>query len=103
MQVVVNPEFTPEAHEKAKRVRSEDVLAVRGTLVHRSEETVNPNLATGAVELMAQELRVLNPSGCRRSRWTTTSSPPKPAVSATAISTSGGRAACVRSRSGTAC
>ena len=62
VQVVVNPEVTPEAHEKAKRVRSEDVLAVRGSLVRRSEETVNPNLATGAVELMAQELRVLNPS-----------------------------------------
>lgn len=62
VQVVVNPEVTPEAHEKAKRVRAEDVLAVRGTLVRRSEETVNPNLATGALELMARELRVLNPS-----------------------------------------
>ena len=62
VQVVVNPEVTPEAHEKAKRVRSEDVLAVCGSLVRRSEETVNPNLATGTVELMAQELRVLNPS-----------------------------------------
>ena len=62
VQVVLNPEVTPEAHEKAKRVRSEDVLAVRGTLVHRSEETVNPGIATGAVELMARELRVLNPS-----------------------------------------
>ena len=62
VQVVVNPEVTPEAHEKAKRVRSEDVLAVRGSLVRRSEETINPNIATGAVELMAQELRVLNPS-----------------------------------------
>ena len=62
VQVVVNPEVTPEAHEKAKRVRCEDVLAVRGSLVRRSEETVNPNLSTGMVELMAQELRVLNPS-----------------------------------------
>ena len=62
VQVVVNPEVTPEAHEKAKRIRSEDVLAVRGTLVRRSEETVNSSLGTGAVELMARELRVLNPS-----------------------------------------
>lgn len=62
VQVVLNPEVTPKAHDKAKRVRSEDVLAVRGTLVHRSEETVNPSIATGAVELMARELRVLNPS-----------------------------------------
>ena len=62
VQVVVNPEVTPEAHERAKRIRSEDVLAVRGTLVRRSEETVNSNLGTGTVELMARELRVLNPS-----------------------------------------
>ena len=62
VQVVVNPEVTPEAHEKAKRIRSEDVLAVRGTLVRRSEETVNSSLGTGTVELMARELRVLNPS-----------------------------------------
>ena len=62
VQVVVNPEVTPEAHERAKRIRSEDVLAVRGTLVRRSAETVNSNLGTGTVELMARELRVLNPS-----------------------------------------
>ena len=62
VQVVVNPEVTPEAHEKAKKVRSEDVLAVRGSLVSRSAETVNPNIPTGSVELMARELRVLNVS-----------------------------------------
>ncbi len=62
VQVVVNPEVTPEAHEKARQVRSEDVLAVRGVLVGRSEATVNPAIATGAVELVARELRVLNPS-----------------------------------------
>ena len=62
VQVVVNPEVTPEAHEKARKSRSEDVLAVRGPLVRRSAETVNPNIPTGAVELMARELRVLNVS-----------------------------------------
>ncbi len=62
VQVVVNPVIAPEVHEKAKRLRSEDVLAVRGTLVRRSEETVNSNIATGMVELIAQELKVLNPS-----------------------------------------
>lgn len=62
VQVVVNPEVTPEAHEKARKVRSEDVLAVRGPLVSRSAETVNPNIPTGSVELMARELRVLNVS-----------------------------------------
>lgn len=62
VQVVFNPEVAPEAHEKAKEVRSEDVLAVRGALIHRSPETVNDQLPTGAVELVAAELRILNPS-----------------------------------------
>ena len=62
VQAVFNPEVASEAHEKAKGVRSEDVLAIKGVLVHRSKETVNPELPTGAVELVAEELRVLNPS-----------------------------------------
>ena len=61
-QVVFNPEFDPHSHEKAKQIRSEDVIAVRGTLSKRSPETINPDLATGEVELMCKELRLLNAS-----------------------------------------
>jgi aspartyl-tRNA synthetase len=61
-QVVFNPAVSPMAHEKAKQIRSEDVIAVRGTLARRTPETVNPNLATGEVELMVSELRLLNAS-----------------------------------------
>jgi aspartyl-tRNA synthetase len=61
-QVVFNPEVDQIAHEKAKQIRSEDVIAVRGTLARRTPETVNPNLATGEVELMVKELRLLNAS-----------------------------------------
>ncbi len=61
-QVVFNPEVDQNAHEKAKQIRSEDVIAVRGTLARRTPETVNPNLATGEVELMVKELRLLNAS-----------------------------------------
>jgi len=61
-QVVFNPEVDPGSHEKAKQIRSEDVIAVRGTLAHRTSEAVNPNLATGEVELIAGELRLLNAS-----------------------------------------
>jgi aspartyl-tRNA synthetase len=61
-QVVFNPEFDPLSHEKAKQIRSEDVIAVRGTLSKRSPETINPDLATGEVELMCKELRLLNAS-----------------------------------------
>jgi aspartyl-tRNA synthetase len=61
-QVVFNPEVDASSHEKAKQIRSEDVIAVRGTLAHRTVETVNANLATGEVELIAGELRLLNAS-----------------------------------------
>ena len=62
VQVVFNPEIDPDAHEKAKQIRSEDVIAVRGTLARRPPETVNPDLATGAVELLVHEARLLNAS-----------------------------------------
>src|SRR5215831_19213543 len=61
-QVVFNPEVDAAAHEKAKQIRSEDVIAVRGTLGKRPPETLNPELATGEVELLGQELRLLNAS-----------------------------------------
>jgi aspartyl-tRNA synthetase len=61
-QIVFNPEVDAVAHEKAKQLRSEDVIAVRGTLAKRSPETINPDLGTGEVELMGKELRLLNAS-----------------------------------------
>src|SRR5258706_8541948 len=61
-QVVFNPERDAASHEKAKQIRSEDVIAVRGILARRSAETINPNMATGEVELKCNELRLLNAS-----------------------------------------
>ncbi len=61
-QVVFNPASDPMSHEKAKQLRSEDVIAVRGVLAKRSAETINPDLATGEVELKSRELRLLNAS-----------------------------------------
>jgi len=62
VQVVFNPEVNQSAHEKAKAIRSEDVIAVLGTLARRPPETVNPDLATGEVELLVHEARLLNAS-----------------------------------------
>jgi aspartyl-tRNA synthetase len=45
---------------QAKRLRPEFVVGVRGLVERRSPETVNPKLATGDVEVLARELRVLN-------------------------------------------
>ncbi len=61
-QIVFNPEVDATAHEKAGQIRSEDVIAVRGALSKRSPETINPDLPTGAVELVCRELRLLNAS-----------------------------------------
>ena len=44
----------------AKRLRPEFVVGVRGVIQRRSADTVNPKLATGEVELLAREIRVLN-------------------------------------------
>jgi aspartyl-tRNA synthetase len=45
---------------KAKRLRSEYVIGVRGTVRRRSPETVNPKIATGDVEVIVSELTILN-------------------------------------------
>src|SRR5438477_10148757 len=42
----------------AKRLRSEYVVAVSGVVQRRSEDTVNPKLATGEVEVLARDIRV---------------------------------------------
>jgi aspartyl-tRNA synthetase len=46
--------------ERAKRLRSEFVVAAIGTVERRSPETTNPSLPTGEVEVRARDLRVLN-------------------------------------------
>jgi aspartyl-tRNA synthetase len=62
VQVVLDSQNAAEVFAKAEQVRSEYVLAVRGKLVHRAPEAVNPNVATGGFEIRAQELRILNPA-----------------------------------------
>jgi aspartyl-tRNA synthetase len=60
IQVVLDPERGRAAHASGADVRLEYVIAVRGDVVARSPETVNPELPTGAVEIVGQEVRVLN-------------------------------------------
>ncbi|MBV8911128.1 MAG: aspartate--tRNA ligase, partial [Gammaproteobacteria bacterium] len=61
LQIVFDPEV-PEVFREAERLRSEFVVRVRGRVRARPPGTVNPNLATGGVELLASELEVLNRS-----------------------------------------
>jgi aspartyl-tRNA synthetase len=59
LQLVVNPERSAEAAAAAHAIRSEFVVRARGEIVNRAPEAVNPNLATGAVEVQVDELEVV--------------------------------------------
>ncbi|MGD9948677.1 MAG: aspartate--tRNA ligase [Desulfobulbus sp.] len=61
-QVVFNPEVNAEVHAKAHQLRSEWVIAIRGRVAKRPNEMENSKLATGAIEVLVDELRVLNSS-----------------------------------------
>jgi aspartyl-tRNA synthetase len=59
-QVVLDKEISGEAHAKAEAARSEYVVAVKGNVRRRGAGLDNPNMATGAIEVVAQELLLLN-------------------------------------------
>ena len=59
-QVVFNPEAGEELHRNARTLRPEFVIAVKGIVSLRSNETINPNMATGKIEIIAEELELLN-------------------------------------------
>ncbi|QXD16403.1 aspartate--tRNA ligase [Rhodocaloribacter litoris] len=61
-QIVFSPQDDPEAHARAAPLRSEYVVSIRGTVALRAEETINPKLPTGDVEVRVHDLVVLNPS-----------------------------------------
>ncbi|AFC32657.1 AspS [Paenibacillus mucilaginosus 3016] len=60
VQIVFNPAFSGEALAVADRARNEYVLAVRGKVVERDAETVNPNLPTGEIEVQITEIEIMN-------------------------------------------
>jgi aspartyl-tRNA synthetase len=60
VQVVFRPETSLEAHERAGALRSEWVIMVRGIVEARSDDTINPKMVTGEVEVNVHELRILN-------------------------------------------
>jgi aspartyl-tRNA synthetase len=62
VQLVFNPEYSPETHARAHVLRPEWVLAARGMVRKRPEESLNPDLPTGNVEIFVDELKILNRS-----------------------------------------
>ena len=62
VQVVFDPETSPEAYEIADQFRSEWVVQVKGTVRVRPPGSENPAMETGMIEVSADETTVLNPS-----------------------------------------
>ncbi|HEX2360268.1 MAG TPA: aspartate--tRNA ligase [Solirubrobacterales bacterium] len=59
VQLVFNPDEAGDAFELGHRLRAEDVLSVRGPVVKRDPETVNPKMPTGEVEVRVAEAELL--------------------------------------------
>lgn len=60
VQLVFSSQYGEEAFHKAEDVRNEYVVAVVGKVRERSEETINPHMKTGRLEVVVSEMRVLN-------------------------------------------
>ncbi|MHB8902961.1 MAG: OB-fold nucleic acid binding domain-containing protein, partial [Thermoguttaceae bacterium] len=61
-QVVFAPESGEEAVAIGRSLRSEDVVSVTGAVAHRPEDTANPEMATGQIEVRVRQVKVLNKS-----------------------------------------
>jgi aspartyl-tRNA synthetase len=62
VQAVFSPEINAAALAKADGVRTEYVVSIRGAVRMRSDDTVNPQMETGTVEVCGEEIRILNPA-----------------------------------------
>ena len=62
VQIVIDPESLPQHYKLAEQVRSEWVIQIEGVVRARPAGSENPNMATGAIEVMAKSLKVLSPS-----------------------------------------
>ena len=62
VQVVFDPETLQEKFKLAESLRSEFVVSILGRVIARPEGMINPNLPTGEIEVVAEDLEVLNGS-----------------------------------------
>ncbi len=60
VQIVSDPERTPDSYPQAEHLRNEYVLKVTGRVTHRPEDSLNPRLPTGQVEIYADQIELLN-------------------------------------------
>ncbi|SFJ00980.1 aspartate--tRNA ligase [Thermoflavimicrobium dichotomicum] len=62
IQVVFDPDVSPEALEIASKIGREYVIAVTGKVVARAPENVNPKIPTGEIEIQADQIHIFNPA-----------------------------------------
>ena len=60
VQIVSDPQRTPDSYEQANALRNEYVVEIIGRVTHRPEESLNPRLPTGEVEIYADKIQLLN-------------------------------------------
>lgn len=60
VQLVFNPDYSQEALAIAETLRSEFVIEIKGQVIERDADTVNPNLKTGDIEVTVSEITILN-------------------------------------------
>lgn len=60
VQVVINPEISPEALTIGDKLRSEFVIEISGEVVARQDAQINPNMKTGKIEVQASHLTIIN-------------------------------------------
>lgn len=63
VQIVSDPQRTPESYNIAETMRSEYVVKITGRVSERPEESLNTKLATGEVEIYADRIELLNALG----------------------------------------
>ncbi len=59
LQVIFNPQVSPETHAIASTLKNEDVVEIRGKINARPEKLINPKIVSGTVELEATHLEVI--------------------------------------------
>lgn len=60
VQIVSDPERTPSSYELANDLRNEYVVKISGRVTKRPDDSLNPRLATGEIEIYADDIEVLN-------------------------------------------
>lgn len=60
VQIVSDPQRTPDSYEKAEGLRNEYVVKITGRVTKRPEESLNPKLPTGEIEIYADQIELLN-------------------------------------------